>query len=80
MLREIEIFNVNSIVEAKFDFRKGKYDYGSKMIFGNDVVSPIAIYGFNGTGKSSLINAMLQTIFSNLNFLRIFCFSEFNSK
>lgn len=57
MLRRIVIKNINSIKECEIDFNRGNYKFGNENILG-DVVNPIAIYGHNGSGKSSVLNAI----------------------
>lgn len=61
MLKRIVIKNVNSIEKCEIDFSKGNYKFSEENLFG-DVVNPIAIYGHNGSGKSSVLNAMSQFI------------------
>lgn len=57
MLRKIVIRNVNSINVCEIDFVKGNYKFSDENVVG-DIVNPIAIYGHNGSGKSSALNAM----------------------
>ena len=57
MLKKIVIKNINSIEVCEIDFSKGNYKFGEENILG-DVVNPIAIYGHNGSGKSSVLNAI----------------------
>lgn len=57
MLKKVEITNINSIKKAEFDFTKGRYQYKNDMVYNNGVVSPIAFYGSNGSGKSSFLKA-----------------------
>lgn len=61
MLEKIIIKNVNSIDVCKLDFTKDNYRYLGKNVKGN-IVNPIAIYGHNGSGKSSILNAMAHFI------------------
>ncbi len=62
MLTKVEIKNINSIVEATIDFTKCKYQYKDNMVYNNKVVSPVAFYGTNGSGKSSFLTAISQLI------------------
>ncbi len=57
MLKKIIIRNVNSIDVCEIDFTKGNFKFGDENIL-EDVVNPIAIYGHNGSGKSSVLNAI----------------------
>ena len=57
MLRKIFIKNINSIDECEIDFTKGNYKFAEENVLG-DVVNPIAIYGHNGSGKSSALTAI----------------------
>lgn len=61
MLEKIIIKNVNSIDVCELDFTKGNYRYLEENVKG-DIVNPIAIYGHNGSGKSSIMNAVAQFI------------------
>lgn len=61
MLEKIIIKNVNSIDVCELDFAKGNYRYLEENVKG-DIVNPIGIYGHNGSGKSSILNAMAQFI------------------
>lgn len=61
MLEKIIIKNVNSIDVCELDFAKGNYRYLEENVKG-DIVNPVAIYGRNGSGKSSILNAMAQFI------------------
>ncbi|HIU44681.1 MAG TPA: AAA family ATPase, partial [Candidatus Enteromonas pullicola] len=61
MLEKIIIKNVNSIDVCELDFTKGNYRYLEENVKG-DIVNPIAIYGHNGSGKSSILNAMAHFI------------------
>ena len=61
MLEKIIIKNVNSIDVCELDFAKGNYRYLEENVKG-DIVNPIAIYGHNGSGKSSILNAAAQFI------------------
>lgn len=61
MLKSIYIKNINSIKETIFDFSKANYKYGEINIL-KDLVNPIAIYGHNGSGKTSFLNAIQQFI------------------
>ena len=57
MLKKLIIKNVNSIRVCEIDFVKGNYKFGEENVL-NDVVNPIAIYGHNGSGKTSALNAV----------------------
>lgn len=61
MLRKITIRNINSIKTCEIDFEKGNYRFADDFLLG-DVVNPIAIYGHNGSGKSSVLNAIMHFI------------------
>lgn len=61
MLEKIIIRNINSIDVCELDLTKGNYRYLEENVKGN-VVNPIAIYGHNGSGKSSIMNAMAYLI------------------
>lgn len=61
MLEKIIIKNVNSIDVCELDFAKGNYRYLEENVKG-DIVNPVAIYGHNGSGKSSILNAVAQFI------------------
>lgn len=61
MLTFIKIKNINSIDQCEIDFLKEKYKYLEDNLF-NDCVNPIAIYGHNGSGKSSFLRAIGQFI------------------
>lgn len=62
MLKKIFIENINSIGKCEIDFEKGNYTYLPNRVTG-DVVNPIAIYGHNGSGKSSFIDAIAHFVF-----------------
>ena len=57
MLEYIKIKNINAIGECEIDFSKDKYRYLEDNVIGN-FVNPLAIYGYNGSGKSSLLKAV----------------------
>ena len=57
MLTNLKIKNAYSIKNLDMSFIKGKYEYKKDMIQG-DIVNPVALYGNNGSGKSSVINAL----------------------
>lgn len=79
MLNKITIKNINSIKECTIDFKKNKYTFLEEYILGNNV-NPIAIYGHNGTGKSSMLKAIAQLITlmcSPINQLRPFIVNQF---
>lgn len=58
MLLSLELENVFSIKKIKLDFVKARYTYKQDMIYNDLAINPLAIYGFNGSGKSSLFKAM----------------------
>lgn len=61
MLTNIKIVNINSIGTCEIDFSKDKYKYLEDNLLG-DYVNPIALYGHNGSGKTSLLKAIGQFI------------------
>lgn len=61
MLKRIVINNVNSIKTCEIDFIKGNYKFSEDNVLGS-LVNPIAIYGHNGSGKSSLLDAVKHFI------------------
>ena len=66
MLKKLVIKNVNSINICEIDFLKGNYKFAEENVF-KEVVNPIAIYGHNGSGKSSVMNA-IESFIALLNF------------
>ena len=61
MLEKIAIRNVNSIDYCELDLTKANYRYAEENVDG-PVVNPIAIYGHNGSGKSSILSAVAHFI------------------
>ncbi len=61
MLRKLILKTINSIDVCEIDFTKGNYKFGEENIQG-EIVNPIAIYGHNGSGKTSVLSAMSQFI------------------
>ena len=57
MLKSIYIKNISSIGEMKLDLKKNSYKYKQDNVL-NDVVNPVAIYGHNGSGKTSILRAI----------------------
>lgn len=66
MLEQVKIININSIDKCIVDFKKGNYQYNMENVIGN-VVNPISIYGHNGSGKSSFLDAIKQFIMFMIN-------------
>ena len=62
MLTRIVINNINAIEHCDISFERCKYQYLEDMIFKDKLVNPIAIYGTNGSGKSSLLKAVSYLI------------------
>lgn len=60
MITKIEVKNVNAIDNCEISFNKSKYQYREDMVFNEHYVNPIAFYGANGSGKSSILKAVLQ--------------------
>ena len=61
MLTYIKVININSIDSCEIDFTKDKYKFLEENLIGN-YVNPIALYGHNGSGKSSLLKAISYLI------------------
>ena len=61
MLEKIIIKNVNSIDTCEIDFKKDKYKFLEDNVNGT-IVNPVAIYGHNGSGKTSVIKTMDQLV------------------
>ncbi len=61
MITRIKIKNINAIKECDLSFEKARYHYLNDMVF-DDVVSPVALYGANGSGKSSFLKAISDLI------------------
>lgn len=56
MINKIVVKNVNAIELAEIDFKKNSYKFLEDNLI-NDIVNPVAIYGHNGSGKSSFLSA-----------------------
>ena len=62
MILKLKLINVFSIGEVELDFNRARYAYKKDMILNDIVVNPLAIYGFNGSGKSSLFKSLASFI------------------
>ncbi len=61
MLKKLVIKNINSVKVCEIDFIKGNYKFAEENIL-SDVINPVCIYGYNGSGKSAVLNAIQQFI------------------
>ncbi len=61
MLKKMIINNINSIKTCEIDFKKGNYQYLEDNTI-DDITNPIALYGHNGSGKTSIFKAVAQLI------------------
>ena len=57
MITSVRIRNTGSIGDASLSFEKAGYKYLNEYVLDSRVANPIAIYGCNGSGKSSFLNA-----------------------
>ena len=62
MITKIQIKNINAIKETTINFEKSRYHYLCDNIYNEKLVSPIAFYGTNGSGKTSFIKAIAQMV------------------
>lgn len=62
MITRVQIRNINAIDYCDVDFEKCKYKYLEDMIYNDKLVSPIAFYGTNGSGKSSFFKAIASLL------------------
>ena len=61
MLTKLVLKNINSIKECVINFKKGSYKFLNDNVL-NEIVNPIAIYGHNGSGKTSVLRGVGQLI------------------
>lgn len=61
MLKKIIINNINSIKTCELDFKKGNYQFLEENTI-NDIANPIALYGHNGSGKTSVFKSIASLI------------------
>lgn len=61
MLKKLVIKNINSIDTCELDFKKGNYQFLEDNTI-KDIANPIALYGHNGSGKTSIFNAIASLI------------------
>lgn len=62
MITGLEVHNIFSIADAKVSFFKSKYQYLQEFVMNDKIANPIAIYGANGSGKSSFLEPFKQLI------------------
>lgn len=62
MITQIKLKNINSISDATINFEKNRYHYLCDNIYNDVLVNPIAFYGTNGSGKTSIIKAIAQLV------------------
>lgn len=62
MITSIEIKNFSSIRKASIVFEKAKYKFKEEYILNNKTANPIALFGSNGSGKSSFLNSMRDLV------------------
>lgn len=62
MLTKIIVKNIKAIGKCEMDFTKKKYSYLEDNVL-QGLVNPVAIYGHNGSGKSSFFYAIQQFIY-----------------
>ena len=62
MITSVRIRNTGSIGDSFLSFEKARYKYLNKYVLGDMVANPIAIYGCNGSGKSSFLNSFESLI------------------
>lgn len=61
MLKKVIINNINSIKTCEIDFKKGNYQFLEDNTI-DDIANPIALYGHNGSGKTSIFNVIASLI------------------
>lgn len=82
MLKKVIVTNVNSIGRCEIDLEKGNYKFLNENIKDN-VVNPLAIYGHNGSGKTSFfmaIDYLLHLMIDTPNVLIPFIVNDFKYK
>lgn len=57
MITSVRIRNTGSIGDVYLSFEKAGYKYLNEYVLRNRIANPIAVYGCNGSGKSSFLNA-----------------------
>lgn len=62
MLTKIKLKNVYSIKDCEIDFTRGKFGYKKENIFNERLVNPLALYGYNGSGKSNVLKGIAYVI------------------
>lgn len=67
MIKSIEISNFKSIDYCNVSFEKYKYKFLNEYNIDNKIANPIAIYGRNGSGKSSFLDAFKALIILLIN-------------
>lgn len=83
MITRIQIKNINAIDSCDIDFQKNKYKYLEEMIYNDKLVNPVAFYGTNGSGKSSLLEAvgrLIELLIYEPSKLRSFIPHQLNSE
>ena len=81
MITRIDVANINSIGNVSVSFEKAKYKYLETYTLNGEVANPIALYGKNGSGKSSFVNAiygLLDLLISDKDRLLPFVFNMSN--
>lgn len=63
MLTGVKIHNMHSIKDAELKFDKGRYQFLNEYVLSDKVSNPIALYGRNGTGKSSFVKSIGDLVF-----------------
>lgn len=62
MITSVRIRNTSSIGDENVSFEKGGYRYLEKYVLKDRVSNPVAVYGANGSGKSSFLNAFSSLV------------------
>ena len=80
MLNKIYIENINSIGECVIDFKKNSYKFRQENVI-EDNINPVAIYGHNGSGKSSIvksIGSLIALLIGPVDLLQPFTINNLN--